>query len=86
MLSAQAILSEIGTDMSVAYRQTFHLLAGSSEQFTGGKVMRSRSRKTTRAARALRLAAQGVQIAKALSAAIIVVSERGSVRLKRLPG
>ena len=68
VLSAQAILSEIGTDMSkwpTVKHFTSWLGLCPNNQITGGKVMRSRTEKNNnRAARALRLAAQGVSNSK----------------------
>ena len=68
VLSAQAILSEIGTDMSKwpsVKHFTSWLGLCPNNQITGGKVMHSQTQKNNnRAARALRLAAQGVSTSK----------------------
>lgn len=68
VLNAQAILSEIGTDMSkwpTVKHFTSWLGLCPNNQVTGGKVMQRQTQKNNnRAARALRLAAQGVSTSK----------------------
>ena len=68
VLTAQAILGEIGTDMSkwpTVKHFTSWLGLSPNNQITGGKVMRSTTQKNNnRAARALRLAAQSVSRSK----------------------
>ena len=68
MLNAQAILSETGTDMSkwpTVKHFTSWLGLCPNNQITGGKVMHRQTQKNNnRAARALRLAAQGISTSK----------------------